>query len=408
MSKIYMARQPIFKKNNKLYGYELLYRKTENNFYEGVDDDQATASLIDDLFFMEFEDMTDGKFGFVNFSRNLLLDEVPKMLPNDLLVVEILERVTVDKEIINICKDLKAAGYTLAMDDFIFANPNPLYEELINVVDIVKVEYSSTNMSKQIQLINKYRGKISFLAERVETRQDYVAAQNLGYSLFQGYFFSKPVMHNAKNIGTLPGNLVAILNDLTAREPDMKELADKFRADVELSYKLLKLVNSIYYGVSYNIKSIHHALIQIGPKELSRWINIMIIKGIQNVENQELINTSLVRAKVLSLLAIKNSLKEKESDYFLVGLFSEIDILLNKDLKSILKKLPFNEEIKSALLGEKNTLRKALDMMTSFEKIECDLVDKYMSTIGITQEQFMHLYVEALKWRKTIPQNLRG
>ncbi len=405
MSKIYMARQPIFKKNNKLYGYELLYRKSENNFFEGTDDDQATASLLDDFFFMEFEDMTDGKFGFVNFSRNLLLDEVPKMLSKDLLIVEILERVTIDEEILNICKDLKEAGYTLAMDDFIFSNANPLYKDLIEIVDIIKVEYSNSNLSEQIQLINKYRGRISFLAERVETREDYITAQNLGYTLFQGYFFSKPVMLNAKNIGTLPGNLVAILNDLSSPEPDMNELADKFRADVELAYKLLKLVNSVYYGVSYNIKSIHHALVQIGPKEISRWINIMILKGVQNVENQELINTSLVRARMLSLLAKEKGEKKLEAEYFLVGLFSAIDILLNRDMQSILSKLPFDDNIKSALLGENNELKKALDIMTAFEQINYEIIDEYLYSIGLNREIFMRLYVDALKWRKTIPQN---
>jgi EAL and modified HD-GYP domain-containing signal transduction protein len=404
MSDVYIARQPIFGRDMKVYGYELLYRKSERNCFEGTDDDKATATLLDDLFFIEFDELTEGARGFINFSKNLLLEEVPLLLPKDNLIIEILERVDVDEHVLEMCRKFKSRGYILAIDDFIFDNKNRLYEELIEIVDIIKVDFLTSPITEQINLINKHRGHISFLAEKVETHEDYMAAQNMGYSLFQGYFFSRPVMVNAKAIGSFSGNVIAIINALHEPEPDFEGISGRFEADIELSYKLLKLVNSAYYGVKYSITSIHHALVQLGPVELIKWMNIMVIKDIQNVENMELIKLSLIRGKMLSLLADSIKKRKYESDFFLVGMFSAIDLLLNQDMEKIVEKLPLKEEIKNALVGEKNHLRQALDAVIEFEKLNCESVDDYLSSVQSAGFNFMSLYIESLKWQRSLAQ----
>ncbi len=405
MSNVYIARQPIFEANLKLYGYELLYRKSQNNYYEGTDDDSATATLLDDLFFLDFDELVESKRGFINFSRNLIMDDVPLMLPQKNLIVEILERVDVDEDVIEKCKAYKKQGYTLAIDDFIFGHKNKLYDELIDIVDIIKVEYSIETLAQQMKLIGQYRSSITFLAERIETQDDFAIAKNMGYTLFQGYFFSKPIMHNAKSIGTLSENLILILNDLNVKEPNFESIAKKVEIDIELAYKLLKLVNSVYYGVRYSIKSIQHALTQLGQKELIRWINIMIIKDMHTVENSELIKVSLIRGKMLGLLSQKMKKRGNESDFFLVGIFSSIDSLLNQDMRKILSGLPLNDEVKQALLGEKNMLRNALDSVINFEFLNWDDVDSFLSGISVEKSDFMQIYGEALKWARQIMQN---
>lgn len=405
MSNVYIARQPIFGKDMEIFGYELLYRKSENNFFEGTDDDQATATLLDDLFFIEFDELTEGTRGFINFSKNLLLHEVPLLLPKETLIIEILERVDIDEEVLEMCKKYKSLGYVLAIDDFIFDNKNKLYDELIEIVDILKIDFLVSPISDQLKLINKYRGKITFLAEKVETRQEYITAQNMGYSLFQGYFFSKPIMVNAKSIGSFAGNVVSIINDLHDPEPNFDSISRNFESDIELSYKLLKLVNSVYYGVKYSITSIHHALVQLGPVELIKWMNIMIIKDIQNVENKELVKLSLTRGKMLSLLADLIKKTKYESDYFLVGMFSSIDLLLNQDMEKIVSKLPLKEQVKKALIGENNDLRAALDAIIAFEKLDCEIVDGFLASAKLERSDFMTLYIESLKWQRSLIQD---
>ena len=186
--KVYLARQPIFSRTMSIYGYELLYRRSMNNFYEGKDDNQATAELINNAFFaMQFNELTHGTKAFINFSGDMLEKEIPLLLPKEAIVVEILERVIASDKIIQACKKLKKEGYTLALDDFVF---HESYLPLMELADIIKIEFSIVDYDMQRQLINKYGDKIKFLAEKIETREEYQMALEMGYSYFQGYFLA--------------------------------------------------------------------------------------------------------------------------------------------------------------------------------------------------------------------------
>ena len=164
---IYVARQPIFSRNMSLFGYELLYRKSTNNYYEGEDPNVATADLVHNAFLvMSIHSLTDGTKGFINFTQDLLENEVPAILPKDQIVVEILENVTANEAVISACKNLKAAGYTLALDDFIFNRQDLDYTPLIELADIVKIEFPTTDKQEQRKLLSRYKDQKTFLAEK--------------------------------------------------------------------------------------------------------------------------------------------------------------------------------------------------------------------------------------------------
>ncbi len=402
MSDIYIARQPIFNRNMQIYGYELLYRQSNNNFYEGADDDLATASLLDDFFLTEFDDLVGKKRGFVNFSSKLLLDKVPLMMPKDQTVVEILERVNVTQEIVDVCREIKNEGYLLALDDFILDHTNDYHADIFDLVDIIKLEFPNYTLSEQMTILNKYNGKIKFLAEKVETREDYLLARKMGYSLFQGYFFSKPIMINAKSIGTISNNLIVILNELNSKEVDYTYLSELFKRDVELSYKLLKMANSAYYGTRHTIESIRRAVVQLGVRELFRWVNLMILKGVKNAENAELVKRSLIRGKFLGLYSVKINDKANESNYFISGIFSSIDILLNKSMDEILDALPLDSIIKDTLNGENTKIRVVLDAVRALEYAKWDKVDDFIQNSDISRSEFMSLYTSAIKWQRSL------
>ncbi|SHJ71254.1 EAL domain-containing protein [Anaerobranca californiensis DSM 14826] len=189
---IFVGRQPIFDRKLNVYGYELLYRKSMNNYYEGIDENQATAELINNVFFtMDFQQITGGRKGFINFSQTMLEKEIPLLLPKNTIVVEILENVELTEELVKICSKLKKEGYILAIDDFIFEKD---LQQLLSFIDILKVDFNKVDYTTQKQGIQKYGGKILFLAEKIETREDFVKAYQLGYHLFQGYFFSRPTI----------------------------------------------------------------------------------------------------------------------------------------------------------------------------------------------------------------------
>jgi c-di-GMP-related signal transduction protein len=402
---IYVARQPIFNQHMKLYGYELLYRKSHNNFYEGMDDSKSTASLLSSTFLViGFNELIDGTKGFINFSQDLLLEEVPLLLPKDKVVVEILERVEITDVVVQACKKLKALGYLLALDDFILdQNSGNELNELLQLADIIKVEFPNWPIEDQQKLIKKYRKKITFLAERVETREEYQKAIQLGYSLFQGYFFSKPVIINAREIRSLDINLIRIMKELQNDEPDFDFIAGIIEKDLGLSYKLLRMANSIYFGMTNHIQSVQQALVRLGKSELLQWIHLMLLKDVQNTETEELVKTSLIRAKILALLAVEMGRKSCEPDGFLTGLFSSIDIILNDEMGKIVSKLPLVENVKEALLGGDSELRRCLNSILAFERGDWNEEEFEEDNAGVSRETYMKLYMEALKWQQSLP-----
>ena len=205
---VYAARQPIFKKDQQLYGYELLYRRTQENFFQGSDDTQATAALINNAFLvMDLADLTGGRRAFINFSRELLVKQIPLLLPREQIVVEILERVDPDDEVVESCRELHKKGYTLALDDFVLRED---YWPLMELAQIIKVEYGAYSHEGHRQLAHMFQGK-KMLVERVETREEFQQAVAWGYDYFQGYFFSKPVMLKGREIMSLNPVLLEIL-----------------------------------------------------------------------------------------------------------------------------------------------------------------------------------------------------
>lgn len=189
----FVARQPIFDRNLDIFGYELLFRSGHDNFYDGMDENAATSSVIyNSLSVIGIENLTANKRAFINFPYEMLINGAASTLPKESVVIEILENVYPDHDIINECRKLKQLGYMLALDDFIL---KPEYQPLIELADVIKIDFLLTKSEEREPIIKKINSsKIKFLAEKVETKEEYEQAYKLGYSYFQGYFLSKPVI----------------------------------------------------------------------------------------------------------------------------------------------------------------------------------------------------------------------
>lgn len=394
---IYVARQPIFDRNMNVYGYELLYRRGTNNFYEGIDDNKSTAELINNAFLtMHIYELTGGTKAFINFSQDLLINEIPLLLPADTIVVEVLERVEINENVIEACRKLSKSGYVIALDDFIF---NESYLPLLEIAHIVKIEVSAVDFEMQRKLIKQYKNRIKFLAEKVETREEFQLAMEMGYDYFQGYFFSKPTIIKDKEINSLNINLIRIMKILNEKEPEYQRIADIIETDLGLSYKLLKLANSAFFGSRNKILHIKQALVQLGIIEIRKWIYLMVLKDKQIIENRELIKTCFIRARFMELLALEIGKKERQFEYFMTGMFSSIDVLLNKSMKEIVDGLVLTDDIKEALLGGDNEIKDALNMVVlNYELLKWDELDTNKITLGISQDKLMNMYIESLMW----------
>jgi len=399
---IYIARQPIFNKDMSIFGYELLHRRNSNNSYDNEDHSGATAELVRNSFLvLDFDNLTDGTRGVINFTQDLLEAEIPHILPKEKVVVEILETVEATDIVVEICKKLKKEGYILALDDLIIDRTDYDYTPLIELADIVKIDFPTTDRKKQRELIKKYKNKVTFLAEKVETRQEFREAAEMGYQLFQGYFFCKPIMMKSKEISSLNIHLIEILKELQKPEPSFFKVSETIEKDLGLTYKLLKMANSIYYGAKCEITNLQQAVVRLGIQEMKRWISILLIKDFENDENSELIKVCLLRGKLLSLLAHELKRSVLETDFFFTGVLSSIDVIMDQDMGTILYDLALSEDVKKALLGEPGQLRECLDTVLLYERLEFDAAMIRLAAMGIDLGRFTERYIEALAWQKT-------
>lgn len=396
---IFVARQPIFDRRMHVYGYELLYRHSSQNTFSGIDDKQATGELIYNSFLVVgIQSLTEGTKAFINFSKDHITEKLPSILPPQSVVIEVLERGKATKETVKACQQLREMGYTIALDDFVLDQDNIALTE---VADIIKVEFPAVSFERQKRLLQKYQPQIKFVAEKIETREEYQWAHKMGYDFFQGYFFSKPAIIASKEIKSLPINIINILGELNKPNPDFATISAIVERDVGLSYKLLKIVNAVYYGLRYKVTTIIQAVAYIGIHELQQWMAILMVKELRNPENAELIKLCVIRSKFMELISWEIKATNLASDYFFTGLFSFLDVLMNKPMEEALKDLPLADKVKQALLGEKNEYRECLNFVTSCERVTGDYKKSRISSL-IDSKRFMELYIEALDWAKKV------
>lgn len=394
---VFVARQPIFDRHQKVIAYELLFRKDLSNFYENTDADQATLDVISNGFLLiGMENLTGGKKAFINFTESLLKTDLVATLPKELIVVEILEDVEVTEEIIYSCKKLKDLGYTLALDDFVF---EPKFQPLIDLVDIIKVDFKLTLGDERREVIKKISSKkIKFLAEKVETMEEYISAIEDGYSYFQGYFFSKPVILTAKDMRSNKNNHVMLLSELSNHEIDFKKIENIIKKDVSLSYKLLKFINSASFGFKSKVDSIIHALLLLGKEDVSKWVYLIALRDMGENKPDELMRTSVIRAKFGEMLAPKLGMEGRSSDLFFMGILSLIDTITNLPMEEALSQMPINQDIKDALIGKENIFRDVYELITAYEVGNWNKFSAYATKMNFDETKAPELYVKCLEW----------
>jgi len=394
---IFIARQPIFDLKQRVIAYELLYRPANQDVSDVIDGDSATSSvIINSLLLVGLENLTDHKRAFVNFTKNLINEEVATVFSSELVVIELLEDIIPDSAFMESVKSLKTKGFLIALDDFEEKNAFP---ELIDVADIIKVDFLLSSSRERKEIVEKYKHKdIRFLAEKVETHEEFQEAIEQGYDYFQGYFFAKPKVVTSKDVKSIAMNHIKILNELSKNEPEYSNIATIIESDLAISYKLLRLINSAAFYTNSKIESINHALVMLGLKEIKKWISLLMLSDIGVDKPQELVRVSLVRAKCMESMAVHVNMKKRKAEFFLIGMFSLIDTLMDRPMEEILDNLPLSEEVTQGLVGQKNIFSDTLEMVINYEKGDWDSFFKKSFDLGVNRNVVSKVYVEALSW----------
>jgi EAL and modified HD-GYP domain-containing signal transduction protein len=332
---VFVGRQAIFGVKQNVYGYELLYRSSNQNCYcPGADGDKATLAVIRNVLLVFGADkISGGNKTFVNFTKNLLLQGVASLLPKQTSVVEILEDVEPTEDVIKALKQLRSQGYSLALDDFVLrGNENNPFLEL---VDIVKVDFREADVSEREAIADKFGGKVKLLAEKVETRQDFNQAIEMGYTLFQGYFFCKPVIVSRRDIPGYKINYLRILQELSAPTLNFTSLQEIISHDPALTLKLLKYINSSYFATHKKVTSIKRALEFLGENEIKKWASMAVVLEFGRDQPFELLRLSLLRARMCETIAGLLGFSNEKSSFFLMGLLSHMDVLLGRPMDEV-------------------------------------------------------------------------
>lgn len=260
----------------------------------------------------------------------------------------------------------------------------------------MKIEFHGHNPHQHSLLLNHYRSRfprLHFLAEKIERRQDYETARELGFHYFQGFFFSKPLVHREKGVRELGANLLRILQELQTPEPSFPRIADIITQDFSLTYKLLRLANSSYFAPAGNIRSVGQALSWLGISELTRWVHLMLLQDLKTPELSELIRTSVIRGRVLEQIGSRPGSGHHPSELFMLGLFSSLDVILDRPMEDALHNLPLTGELRDALLGKPVFQRSLLERLTAYEQTGQPTGDP---------ADLPDLYLEAIRWLNRI------
>ena len=393
----FIARQPILNAHKKLVAYELLYRGAKHYSLDKVSGHRATAGVLSSVFLTkDIKELSGYRPCFINFPQQLLEEMLPASFPKSQIVVEILEDVQPTEKLISACRHLQAAGYTIALDDFVY---DRTLEPLIELADIIKIDVRMTPLDTIVRTLNLLsRHKVKLLAEKVETLEEFEKANKLGFTYYQGYFFCKPEHIKIKELSANKASLLALLAEVTKKKTTIEKLHKIINTDLAISYKLMKFLNSAYFYRLQEVKTVKHAIAYLGEKELRRFIMLMIISELAVEKPGELVRLVLVRAKFCELLGLASPYGCDASELFIMGLFSLLDTMLNVPMKGILENLPVSNKLKDALLLQPGLYATFLKVPIAFERNQEALIGHLLAELGISSNKASESYLVAVRY----------
>lgn len=408
---VFIGRQPIFNSQEQIVSYELLYRTKNSNAFlaEEMEADAATIDVIINSFLtIGIDKVTEGNLAFINFTEKLLFSPLVDYISPHEVVIEVLEDVPITPKLIARIKELKNKGFQIALDDFIMQEEVNMYDELFEYIDYIKIDFLLSSLKERMAVEHKVKTKfphIKLLAEKVETRQAYEVAKHSGYVQFQGYFFEKPQVLTAIDIPANIINYFQIISILKDEEPDINILVESIEREISISYKLLQLINSSKQRRSSKVRSIKQAIILLGLMELRKLVYLLAMRELNNHERtdtfNELVTASLFRAKVCEKVA-KRNYKSNFSEYFLIGLLSLMDGLLNRPMHLILSKMPLSEEIIQTVNGVDTEMTPYLQFSEALYKLDWPKIEELAEELNLSDDLIFNIYDEAEAWSREV------
>ena len=393
----FIARQPIVDGNHQLMAYELLFRHSAHAQSARIesDVDAGIAVISNTLCNMGTEWLLKGKLAFVNMELPMLMSSFSTLLPNDKVVIEVLETVQVSKEVLERMTELKEAGYRFALDDFHYL---PESEPMLPLASFVKLDvlaHSPAELAAMVRQVRRHPVKL--VAEKVETLEQFHHCRELGFDFFQGYYFARPENMAAKIINPSHATVLQLLEKV--REgADIKDLEALFKKDVALTFKLLRYINSAGFGLSCEVQSIRHAVSILGMQPLYRWLTLLLVTAGGSPTSPTLSRTAITRGRLCELLG-KNILARKDQDnLFIVGVFSLLPAFLEMPMEQVLERVVISDTLADALLDRSGLYGPFLSLVEAVESGDEQQLENLATSLMLTPDQVSESHLQALAW----------
>jgi EAL and modified HD-GYP domain-containing signal transduction protein len=399
---VFLARQPIFDAAQGLHGYELLHRRGASSAADSnTSPDQMSSEVLVNAFLsIGVTKLVGESRAYINCTRNLLLEGVYQVLNPGQAGLALLESVEPDAAVVAACEDAVSAGFTLALDDFVY---RPCMEPLLRLASIVKIDVlnqPSDQLGDVVSALKPFR--VELLAEKVESIAVRDMCQRLGFALFQGYFFSRPELISHRELAASPLSILRLLKLLRDETSLDAELEKAFRGNTALTLKLLRVVNSAWIG-GRGLDSIRQALLLLGRKELTRWLALLLVTSTEAKDgvDEELMHIVLRRARMCELLAIAMGDRRASDGFFIVGLFSLLDAVLKAPMKDLLAEVDLSADLNVALLEREGDYGRVLSLVEAFDRGAWDDVVHEATRLGIEPGTASEAYADALDWARS-------
>ncbi|MBJ6727780.1 EAL and HDOD domain-containing protein [Geomesophilobacter sediminis] len=397
-----IGRQPILNRSEEIVAYELLFRSPGATQALVQDAVQATANVIvNTLTGFGIEDILGGHKGFINLDFELLMNDSLQILPKEQMVLEILETVRVTPELVEQCRHLKEKGFVLALDDHVY---NPDFHEIYQLADIVKLDLVQTPMLELAPMVEQFRRyPMKLLAEKVESQENYRSCLELGFELFQGYYFAKPAILEKKRLDDAGTTLLKLMRQLS-EDAEIAEIERTIRESAGLTYKLLLLVNSVGIGSRMRIESLRHAITMIGRQQIKRWVQLALFAGndARGIENP-VVDMAAVRASLMESLAPRylalQGLEDSPDKAFMTGILSMLDRIYDIPIDEMVEKLHLSDDVRDALVCRSGGFGRLLHLAELLEQEQFDHIRCHLDEMGITLNDVLNSQVKAFTWR---------
>lgn len=400
----FLGRQPILDRQQKIIAYELLFRhqRDATTAHIGDNHDASATVLASTLCDIGTQWVLGDKPAFLNVTASMLMGGgVIELLPPDRVVLELLETVHPTPQVLARCQHLRSKGFRFALDDF---EINELTIPLLPFANYIKIDVRQTPLDKiplVLSALEKRNVAAKWLAEKVETAQEFKACKALGFHFFQGYHFAHPETLSAKTINPAYENVLLLLNKVR-ESADPPEIEKFFKHDVALTFKLLRYINSVGFGLSCEIESIRHAIAILGYQQLYRWLTLLLVTAGQATTPHALLITAMTRGRLTELLGQDYMEPRDRDNLFVVGMFSLLDAILETPMESVLERLSMPVAVSDALLTRQGIYGPFLALTEACEEGDVGKIEGLAASLQLEPEKINRAHLAALAWAETM------